>query len=567
MKRLLSLTLALCLMLAALSACSTESGSQTTTSIAEEASEAVSAEPAFTQTARESGVESALESASEMGPAAVTISYPLEERQTTFTMCYSIFAAVNNMLPNGFTDAPFYDAFEEATGVRFEIEQYDITTYTEKLQLMIVSDSLPDLVMGMLRIYTAGAAQAMEEETVLDIAPYLETCAPDYLAVIESFEGGLASLTTDDGAMGAVYELYSQDYAYDDGYFIRDDMLEATGQSAPTTLDELLDLARGMKNNGVEYPMYLNCDGDETGLLVRLWQNEWGYMNWYWDTEAEAVAYSHVQDYTMDYIKWMQGVWDEGLFLSSGASDVMGLTQSFNDFFRMDAVGIFTGKVATIDEELATLSTPTTVSALKNFTGENTEQGELPTIKGEASASITTSCEDPETLLKALNYLYTEEGSFLNEYGPGEAYELDENGEPVFSELVMNNPNVAQRFAQAYYTNPTLPGLSDPYVMSYSWSEAAQTAAEVWGSAYTGHSATFDESLITLTTEENEIINLYMSDLDTHCTETLYNFVYGGAEVTEDAFDAFVDICYNSLYLQDILDVYTAAWQRYLARV
>lgn len=48
MKRLLSLTLALCLMLAALSACSTESGSQTTTSIAEEASEAVSAEPAFT---------------------------------------------------------------------------------------------------------------------------------------------------------------------------------------------------------------------------------------------------------------------------------------------------------------------------------------------------------------------------------------------------------------------------------------------------------------------------------------------------------------------------------------
>lgn len=58
-----------------------------------------------------------------------------------------------------------------------------------------------------------------------------------------------------------------------------------------------------------------------------------------------------------------------------------------------------------------------------------------------------------------------------------------------------------------------------------------------------------------------------MSDLDTYCTETLYGFVYGESEPTEAAFETFVNQCYDTLHLQDILDVYTEAWLRYQQRL
>ena len=580
-KRVLALLIMCAMLLTLLAACGSSSDSSTSTSSSsssseteetseeaeEEAGEAEEAEAESEETAEEAE-EAEEEAEAEAEAETVVITYPVTEEVVTYTLSYSAFSVISMMLENGYSDSPFYDAFEEATGVRFEATLYESTTYEEKMNLLIVSQSLPDVIGGLLSIYTNGAAQAIEEETALDITPYLETCMPDYLAAINQFEGGLASLTTDEGGMGAIYKVYTEDYAYSNGYFIRDDMLEATGMDVPETLDEFLDLLRALKANGVEYPLYVNTDGDETGVLMDIWFNEWGYMNWYWDVETESVQYSHVQDYNYDYMLWLQDVWEEGLFLSSGAADVMGMSESFNDLFILDQVAVFTGKIDTIDEELQSLSTETGATAIPFFTGEYTEQGELMSIVGQESVSVNADVEDPETLLKAINYLYTEEGSHLTTYGvEGIGFEYNEDGEEEYTDLIMNNENVAQRFAMAYYTSPTLPGLYDPYAISYTWSEHAQAASEVWESAYTGNSATFDESVITLTEDEQDVINLYMSDLDTYCTETLYKFVYNASSLTEETFDDFVDTCYNTLHLQDILDVYTDAWLRYLERM
>lgn len=567
-KRIVSVLLILSMVFMLLAACGDGADTSTPDVASVSAPEVASSAPS--ETTEEDNSVPVEEASEEVEVPQVTISYPVTEEVVTYTACYPMFAVINMMLENGYTDAPFYDAFEEATGVRFEVEQMDNMTFNEKILLLVASDSLPDVVNGLLTVYTNGAAQALDEEVIVDIAPYLDECAPDYKAAINAFEGGMAAVTTDDGRMGAMYEIYTRDNAYTNGYFIRDDMLEATGLGMPETLEDLIEVAKAMYSNGVEYPIYVSSDsnGDNTGILIDLWFNEWGYMDWYWDTETEHVEYSHVQDYNLDYIQWLRDTWKSNTFLSSGYSEVMDLDTSFNDLFRLDSVAIFTGKVSTIDEELATLSTTTSVTAIPNFTGENTQQGQFLSITGDSSISISASCEDPETLIKALNYLFTEEGSFLNDYGiDGLGYELNEDGDPVYTDLVMNNPNVAQRFALAYYTNPTMPGLSNPLAISYSWSTYAQEASDIWRSSYTGNSATFDESLITLTNAEQDVINMYMTDLDTRCTEILFNFVYGDTEPTEAAFQSFVDDCYNTLHLQDILDVYTDAWLRYQARI
>ena len=567
MKRIVAITLTLVMLLGCFAGCGGKTTGSETSAVpaSDKAPETISTPVEQTDSAAEPETLT-----SEAEPETVertVITYPITDDVETFTMCYSVFGVINMMLENGYTDAPIFQAMEDATGVRFEVEQMDLQTYQEKLKLMIASDSLPDVVSGLLQVYTTGAGQALDEEVIVDLAPNLDDCAPDYKAAIEAFDGGMASVTTDDGRMGAMYEIYSVDNAYSNGYFIRDDMLEATGLDLPTTPDELLEIGKAIRNSGVEYPIYVNSDGDETGLLIDLWYNQWGYMDWYWDAEAEHVEYSYVQDYNYDYIQWLREAWQEGLFLSSGASQMLALTTSFNDLFRIGAVALFNGKASTIDEELATLDKTTSVTAIPSFTGSNTEQGELQSITGQIGVCISAGCEDVETVLKALNYLYTDDGSFLSNYGQeGESYTLV-NGAPEYTDIVMNNPNVAQRFALAYYTNPVFPSKKDPYAVSYSWSEYAREASDIWRSAFTGAEATFDETRITLTADEQETINKYMSDLDTYCTETLYGFVYGATEPTEAAFETFVNQCYDTLHLQDILDVYTEAWLRYQQRL
>lgn len=572
--RLLAILLTVAILACIISGCSgskNESPAETeATPAAAEASVEASTEESSSTVSTQEPAETAEmpeETLEEVAPAVV-ISYPVTEEIVTFTVSYSVFGFLRNFLPNGYTDSPFYEAFQEATGVAFEINEMGTDTFSEKMNLSIAAGDYADLCSGMVGMFT-DADEAIEQEVVVDIMPYIKECMPDYYAAITAYEGAIATVTTESGKMGSIFEIYSTSSNYSAGYFIRDDYMEAAGYTqVPDTVEGFVDMLRAFKSNGVEYPLYCNDDGDTTATLQDIWYNNWGYPGFYWDTDSQSVKWCHDSDYTVEYWQWLNGLWNEGLYFSSATAQILGVDKSFNDYFKAGSVAVFTGKASTIDEELNSLNSFTSVTAIPIYTdGIHTENGELVSITGEAAMSVTTCCDEPELLMKALNYLYTEEGAFMQEYGTeGLSFNYNSAGEPEFSDLVMNNDVIPQRFAQSYYTNPSMPGLTDPYAAAYTWSEYARGASDVWESAYTGSSATFNAKLLTLNEAENQVINNYLTDFNTYIEENVYLMVYGETPITQENYDNLIATSYDAMHLQDILDAYTTAWLRYLDR-
>ena len=68
------------------------------------------------------------------------------------------------------------------------------------------------------------------------------------------------------------------------------------------------------------------------------------------------------------------------------------------------------------------------------------------TLTGQGTFSITSSCPDVELAVSVLDWRYSEEGSFLFNYGiEGISFEYDANGEPQYTDLIVKNENGSLR--------------------------------------------------------------------------------------------------------------------------
>ncbi len=73
-------------------------------------------------------------------------------------------------------------------------------------------------------------------------------------------------------------------------------------------------------------------------------------------------------------------------------------------------------------------------------------------IKNSDTWSISTACGDYTALLELVNYLYSEEGQLVYNWGTeGVSYTLDENGDPQWTDLVINNSDGLNFMFASYY--------------------------------------------------------------------------------------------------------------------
>jgi len=134
----------------------------------------------------------------------------------------------------------------------------------------------------------------------------------------------------------------------------------------------------------------------------------------------------------------------------------------------------------------------------------------------------------------------------------------------VFTDLMLNNPNLPASFTPLAYISPGFP-FQKSYAMTLSsYSDPAQVAC------YDIFSSKIDESLpktdfprdfVSFSTEESETIANYQSDIETYITECLAKFITGDMDVDQDyeEFAATVE----SLGAREIQTVYQAAYDRF----
>ena len=501
-------------------------------------------------------------SAAEEAPVEIEygeVTYPVFED----TQDMSIFGSASAQFL-GSVDMSLYSqtaavqALEEATGVRLDYSSMtNDDVYQEKLTLMIASGDYPDFFCKAPEYYASGAAGLLEEDVCIDIAPYLDEHAPDLKRLLDEDTEYAENVYTDNGELVGVKMRAAP--TTDGGGIIRQDWLEEQGLDMPETFDQLHDVLLTFKDaygcaNAIGV---LSSLGSPLtfGFNIKLDTNNFSFV-----VHDGKVCPTIEEPASREYIELLAQYYSEGLFNSDFLAnyspmmfDQMACTNEtgFWQSGRMSFNGMFESYIQDDDALIAP------VKDISKTGKETSNIGGAGTPVGKNSISITTQNEYPEQSVEFINYMFTEEGIELANYGvEGQTFEYVD-GEPVYTDMILNNPDgFNSNVARSLYTlNAFLPYFQPQAALEMTFTSPRMAEAEeIWMSTRSPEEHTW-----TLNSAEAEEYNALISAINTSIQENLTAMVMG-QKPTED-WDSYIDSLYE-MDLQRCIDLQQQAFDR-----
>ena len=494
-------------------------------------------------------------SAAEEAPAEIEygeVTYPVFED----TQDMSIFGSASAQFL-GSVDMSLYSqtaavqALEEATGVRLDYSSMtNDDVYQEKLTLMIASGDYPDFFCKAPEYYASGAAGLLEEDVCIDIAPYLDEHAPDLKRLLDEDTEYAENVYTDNGELVGVKMRAAP--TTDGGGIIRQDWLEEQGLDMPETFDQLHDVLLTFKDaygcaNAIGV---LSSLGSPLtfGFNIKLDTNNFSFV-----VHDGKVCPTIEEPASREYIELLAQYYSFLANYSPMMFDQMACTNEtgFWQSGRMSFNGMFESYIQDDDALIAP------VKDISKTGTETSNIGGAGTPVGKNSISITTQNEYPEQSVEFINYMFTEEGIELANYGvEGQTFEYVD-GEPVYTDMILNNPDgFNSNVARSLYTlNAFLPYFQPQAALEMTFTSPRMAEAEeIWMSTRSPEEHTW-----TLNSAEAEEYNALISAINTSIQENLTAMVMG-QKPTED-WDSYIDSLYD-MDLQRCIDLQQQAFDR-----
>ena len=552
-KKLVALLLSLALVLS-LGAC----GGNGESSTSSEASPSSTTEESGA--AAESGDESQAETA-ETGE----FQLPIVDEPTTL----SYFVADDSnaaIMTTDWNDNEFYQEMERRTGVHLEFEMVSSADYQTNFNLMIASGNLADMIYVGASYYAEGVDAAIDDGYFLDLTDLVDEYMPNYERIRTSDVQYELLSTTDSGRLGAVYELRQSKQGPWLGLWIRQDWLDDLNLDTPVTFDDYHEVLTAFKNEkGATAPLILNFSGSD---------GEFGTMSgglnvlnsWQLD-ETGKVNFGPYMDAWKEYVTIMHQWYTEGLI----DPDFMATDERTADMAKVvtGASGVFAALYTMPSVYEAASEDPNMNLAPVNPPVMNEgDEGHIRLRDSYTSGNtaISADSENWEVALRWLDYLYTDEGALLANYGvEGDTFEFDENGEPVFTDKILNNENgwtMTQTVASYLCPSAGIANWSDWTRELAGVPEKDQACYDVW-------SEFSDDwrlpSSVTLTQEESTERAALYADISTIVKEQTAQFISGALDI-ESNWDAYISALEAS-GMERAIEITQAAYDRYLARV
>ena len=577
-KKFLAMLLALAMLTALFTACGSKPASSAAPSEPSQASEAPPAEdkapseqaPAEEASAPEaSSAEDAAPSSWPANPLG-NVDLPLTDDPVTVTMWMGVNPNVLKITEDIGNDCALWNELASRTGVNLEFTVVNPDTESEKFNLMVASNDLSDIISNATTLYTNGGEAAVADEILIDHLPYLtEELTPQICKLMEEYPDAVPEALTESGWLAGMPQLSMQtETTQTFGPMIRKDWLDELGLDVPETYDELHDVLVAFKEKkGADAPLLLNyaATGINNGLV-----EGYGIFGLVADAAMsepyyqvdDTVMYGPIQPEFKEYLTMIHDWYQEGLIWQ----DFMSYTDFQNpptDVILADRAGVFYAEVtyiATLED--ASNTEGFELVAIPDFvrnSGDTIPFKEERAYAASTPWSISTQCECPELLMQWCNYMYTDEGALLCNYGiEGESFEYNENNVPVFTDLVLNNPDMSTTVALFMYCLDRGPFYRDETREQSGYTQAQKDASGIWQSNMVvgrGIGST------ALNTEESSEVNQFYGDIKTYIEQSVLEFIIGNRDLAE--FDQYVSHI-EGMGIDEVTACYQDAYQRYL---
>jgi len=587
-QRIPALLLVLCMLLALMAGCGTQSAPVEETGAASEDAaassvdalepesvpeeESASQEEAKTVDEAEvpeevpEDAEPVIEDTSLEGANTWPICDPGEKTITIFDGWFPFFSAFFE----SYDDTLFFQEMEKRTGVKTEFTLVNAEQASEQFNLMVASGDFRDLMHDVDTNYVGGLDTAWEDEVIIPIDELIDDWMPNYKAVIQSDPKFVQDLTSDEGNIYQ-FSIVRRDPGFPDyGLIIRQDWLDKLGMDRPETYDEYHEALTGFKNElGASAPMMLSNSGSYqgnffcsgygvNGSLVN------GSMPFY-QIDGE-VKFGPMEEGYRKYLTTMAQWYKEGLIYQDFYTHFESNTMPPDGLVTGDQMGLFGANNTDIAERYTTVMGDNSEMHLVAAYDPVEKKGDVIHFASDRSADagggycVSTACEDLETVARWADYIYSEEGQILSNYGvEGETFDYDAEGKPVLGDLILHNEIMPTMLAITKYTTFNLVGVEDAYRMYAEFTPEQWESGEIWSM---GDSAYTIPQKVQMTTDESSVFAAAYSDIATYVGEHTLSVILGQENV-DDIWEDFVANI-EAMNIATCIEQYQSAYDRYL---
>lgn len=329
------------------------------------------------------------------------------------------------------TENLFFERMEALTGVTLELHQYTTAAgwQAAKAAMLAGEEQLPDALFKA-SLTTQETQAWYEAGKLIDLKPYLAEHAPNLWALLQENPEWLSAITLPGGEIVALP--YIDPLQFNNAMWINQQWLKRLNLQTPTTAEELTEVLRAFRDNDMNGN---GKDDDEVPLTfsslwdLRFLAHAFGLnANDYYITTDENGVVSEIltTDANRAFLEWLNLLWEEELIDHDGFSGLRSLNSTTDEKAEIIYGVMFSSTPA----ELVPLAAVEQYELLEPMMYDGTRTyrdltGDV--IRG--TFAITSACESPETLLKWVDYLYTEEGFILAEAGmAGEEFDWNDDG-------------------------------------------------------------------------------------------------------------------------------------------
>lgn len=452
------------------------------------------------------------------------------------------------------TETTLIPAIEEATGAKINVEWALKTDFDTRVNTVLASNDIPDVIMG------ANYLNLLEQGAIIPLDDYMtEENTPNLLKVLNEEDYAFMRNVAD----GCIYEIPSVfDFPPINSWVIRTDWLKQLGMMELKTWEDWLTYWRGILTND------MNGNGDPNDEMPIACNYK--YLRTSFIPTSTATDYFCVTDdgtYTVyyespkfqNYLETMASLYAEGILKSEN------FTASTGDLKTIATSGIG-GTMLTAAEWSMTIT-----QALRETTPDASFECVPPivtplgdqVINARAKISgrgvITVAGEEKAAdIMKLFDYLYSEEGKNLMNFGIEGVHHEVVNGEMKLLSPYVDSFVNARGAGLIFQPFPFLWD-SDNYMQILLAGKSYEELDETQRFFYDGLFLNTPYHVVSAPTLVTEAYATYGTDVFTTLTEAEANCITG--LITIDEFNAIYEKAKNEMGLDQIIKQAAEAWK------
>ncbi len=508
---------------------------------------------------------------------AAAQTYPL---QTSKTLTYWVMLNGNlGAVANNVSDTPFGKELEKQTGVKVVYTEgsSDPDAATQQLNLLLASGQLPDIIEYNWLTFPGGPEKVIQDGYIIKLNDAIDKYAPNYKKFLADNPAVAKMVKTDSGTQYCFPYIANDDLLLTtSGPIVRKDWLDKLHLAVPQTMDDWHAVLAAFRDKmGAASPLtYEGWMFDEESVFAGAYgiggiiTSDSGSGNSFYVNNGK-VMYGPMQpaykDFLATYSQWYrEGLLDKNLASVDKKTVALQITTGQSGAslgYAGSRIGTWLPAGRQRDPGFDLVGAPYPV--LRK--GDRPRFAQASTYySGEGGAAITTQSKNVELAARFLDFAYSDKGHMLFNFGiVGQSYNLV-GGQPVYTDLILNNPNKlppAQALALYSHAYTGGPFVGDKrYLLQYYALDEQKAALSTWSNT---DAQKYLLPPVSPTPAESNKVTSIITQVTTYQSEMFWKFVMGVEPLSN--FDKYVDQL-KHLGVEDAIAVYQSALNRYNSR-